>query len=94
MSELKVATKFLHNTKHQQIIHVILEHSEVLDAYITGDEKHLIEELVDLQMSCETMLAVLGLDEKQRTYARKIVVAKNRRRGYYDDDNDEKARQK
>lgn len=44
---------------------------------------NLTEELVDLQMSCETMLAILGLDEQQRNEARRKVVDKNEARNYY-----------
>lgn len=43
----------------------------------------LAEELVDLQTSAETMLALLGLNYFDRLAVRKQVIEKNRARGYY-----------
>lgn len=91
MSELRVATKFLKNNFIQQYEHLFSELNEVVGAYLDGNMDAVAEETVDLQMSCETMLAILGLDKKQRLETRKKVIEKNERRGYYDDDNDEKA---
>lgn len=46
--------------------------------------KHnLAEELVDLQTACETMLAMIGMDDRDRMEVRRRVVEKNRARGYY-----------
>lgn len=84
------ATKFLDNTPRQQMYHVLSEVNEADNAlwlFCRNDygKEHLAEELVDLQMSCETMLAILGLDEKQRDAVRARVIEKNRARGYYNE---------
>ena len=90
-SSLRPATKYLNATPDQQFVHVCSEVEEVRtewekfvmyrkDGFF--NEK-LAEELVDLQMSAETMLAVLGLDERDREGVRKMVIAKNAARGYY-----------
>lgn len=51
-------------------------------------ESHWIEraalELADVQTSCETLMAILGLDENQRWDMRRKVIAKNRARNYYE----------
>jgi hypothetical protein len=88
MSELRPATKFLGNSFNRQVSHIESEFKEVVDAIYnrndeTRSEEEIAEELVDLQMPCETMLAILGLDEQQRREARLKVIAKNEARGYY-----------
>lgn len=80
-AELRPATKFLGNTKYQQYGHISEEYIEVANSL--EDEQHLIEELIDLQMSCETMLAILGFDEEARRGLCRQVIAKNEARGYY-----------
>ena len=44
---------------------------------------NLIEEIVDIQLVCETFLAGLGLDQEQRNNARYKAKLKNLARGYY-----------
>lgn len=97
-SDLRPCDKFLKAYSNEQFSHIEQEFKEVKYAlhdvysvgeHINGKEKeHLAEELVDLQMSCETMLAILGLGEQQRRDVRKKVIEKNRKRGYYKGAND------
>lgn len=86
-SELRPAVKFLSQPSQELIGKIAEEFGEVLDAngeYIgSGHSKHLAEELVDLQMACETMLAKLWPDVKDRREIRKSVIHKNTNRGYY-----------
>jgi hypothetical protein len=84
---LKVATKFIGNTASEQMNHIYQELAEVdneLWLYKQhGKTDRLAEELVDLQMACETMLAIVGLGEQEREEVRKKVIEKNAKRGYY-----------
>ena len=48
---------------------------------------NLIEEIVDIQLVCETFLAGLGLDQEQRNKARYKAKLKNLARGYYSENN-------
>ena len=84
-SELRPATKFLGNSIHEQMSHLLSEFDEVMVEYgwTITNEQRFAEELIDLQMSCETMLAILDLNEQQRNEARRKVIAKNTERGYY-----------
>lgn len=91
-SALRPATRFLGNDIHQQWTHIIseiLEANEELRRHTVNDDtaaiKRMAGELIDIQMSCETMLAIIGLNESQRNDARRRVIAKNESRGYYDD---------
>jgi hypothetical protein len=90
-SDLRPADKFLGAKEFEQYAHVFSEFEEFKISFLhywmnkCDDEKlHTIEELIDLQMSCETMIAILGLDEQQRREARCKVIEKNRARGYYE----------
>jgi len=96
MSELRPTTKFLNNSEYEQFRHLESEFHEVkrefhnridYKLYKEGLSElarhHLTIELVDLQMSAETMLAILGLDEQKRGELRLKVIAKNEARGYY-----------
>lgn len=46
--------------------------------------EHLKEELTDLKTSCETMLAIMGLDAAARRAEVRKVNTKNERRKYFD----------
>lgn len=91
-SELRPATRFLSKGWCQQIKHVYSEFNEVLTEFHLFDDGDvteplkLIEELIDLQMSCETMLACMELNEQQRMEARRRVIVKNKARGYYQEE--------
>ena len=84
-SSLRPATKFLTNTIGQQLSHIRQEFKEVeLElGYGCLSVDKAVEELIDLQTACETMLDILGLGELQRQEARRKVIAKNQARGYY-----------
>lgn len=69
------------NQISQEFREVTREVAAIFDE--AGNCENLIMELVDLQTACETMLAILGLDESQRQEARRKVIAKNQSRGYY-----------
>ena len=90
-SDIIPCDKYLKNNIFKQMDHIEEEFDEVsgasMDYIIYEDEKnksHLVEELIDLQTSCETMLAILLPDKSDRILARKQVIEKNRVRGYYD----------
>ena len=44
---------------------------------------HLMEELADLQMACETMMAAFMPSRHERREIRRMVIEKNKARGYY-----------
>ena len=82
-SELRPATKYLSNTIMQQFSHIDSEVFELECALFGENENATFDEIVDIQMSCETLLTILGADEQQRMEARRRVIAKNEARGYY-----------
>ena len=82
-SELRPATKYLSNTIMQQFSHINSEVFELKCALFGENENATFDEIVDIQMSCETLLTILGADEQQRMEARRRVIAKNKARGYY-----------
>lgn len=84
-SDLRPAVKFMHLPLGKHIEKIYEEFGEVLIAALEDNEEHLREELVDLQMACETALARTGLDEQQRRGERRKVIAKDEARGYYDE---------
>ena len=72
--------KFLSNTPFEQLAHMMEELGEVARALREHDEVHAKEEAADLQLSCETFIAILGGEgEEERLFA----IEKNRARGYY-----------
>ena len=82
-SGLKPATKAASRSYSQQLAKIEEEYGEVIEAYTDGEPKErLAEELVDLQVACETMLAIMGYTDDDRQRIRKMVTEKNRSRGY------------
>lgn len=82
--ELKPATRFLSASLADQINKIHAEWTEVMNAYMDNEGKERIaEELADVQQACETALAIFGLSEDERREARRKVIAKNSKRGYY-----------
>ena len=80
---LKPATKAASRSYSQQLAKIEEEYGEVIEAYTDGEPKErLAEELVDLQVACETMLAIMGYTDDDRQRSRKMVTEKNRARGY------------
>lgn len=91
MDTLKPAKKFINNTTlEEQFDHIAEELQEAEEALFDFKERytkprtlyHLAEEICDIQMACETFLAILGLNEIERDRARLKVIAKNIARGY------------
>lgn len=95
-SDIIPAIKYLNKPMYDLIVKVIEECDEVIEA-ADDDEmdlyleegnieafKHTIEELIDTQMACETVLTKILPDPKDRWKARRQVIEKNRVRGYYD----------
>ena len=82
--ELKPATRFLGLSFPDQLKKIHDEYQEVISAYMDKEGRERItEELVDMQESIETALAILGLTEEERREARRKVIAKNSKREYY-----------
>ena len=92
-TEFKPATRFVYNTSvMHQIAHIVEETKEVIDAYLDckeindiDDLDDLIEEINDVKYSCDTLYAILGLNEEQIRKSRLKVIEKNRVRGYYNE---------
>jgi len=92
-SQIQPAVKFLSNSIMNQLNHIQSEYGEVSLAFVQfcnincpGGEKkkeNLIEELIDLQFSCQTMLeGPLKLTKEQIADAIQKVVQKNKARDY------------
>ena len=84
--ELRPAIHFIHQPINRQFDKVLEEVDEAIQAYNDGEKKErVVEEVVDIQLACETLLARLGLTEAQRKKARIAKVQFNEKRGYYDE---------
>jgi len=89
-SKLKPATKFLTNTPHEQWTHVMQEMEEALKEIIDlvdnkkeEAEPKALDELNDLQISIETLKAIIEPDESKRMESMIRTVNKNNVRYYY-----------
>ena len=88
-SEPRPAVKFIHDGLPVQLKKLKEEYDEVVQAYEMGESRdRLTEELADVQMVCETIMATVGLTANQRRRIRRLVIKKNMARGYYDEVND------
>ena len=84
-SEPRPAVKFIHDGLPVQLKKLKEEYGEVVQAYEVGESRdRLAEELADVQMVCETIMAAVGMSDKQRRRMRRFVIAKNMARGYYE----------
>lgn len=84
-SEPRPAVKFIHDGLPVQLKKLKEEYGEVVQAYEMGESRdRLTEELADMQMVCETIMATVGLTANQRRRIRRLVITKNMARGYYD----------
>ncbi len=87
-SDLRPAYKYLGNSPGKQLVHVLSEVVEVSVEFLKyrfRRRNKLAEEIVDLQMSCETLLAIIGVYwSADRNYLRRMVIAKNEARHYYE----------
>ncbi len=94
-SDLRPATKFLGQNFGQLIGKVCSECDEVIEAWDDDFDQCLerlpkeayndiLMELVDVQMACETALTKILPDQADRDEARRQVIEKNAKRGYYE----------
>ena len=84
-SEPRPAVRFLHDGPLVLLKKLKEEYSEVVQAYEEGESRdRLTEELADVQMVCETIMAAVGLSDTQRRRMRRFVISKNMARGYYE----------
>ena len=84
-SEPRPAVRFMNDGPLVLLKKLKEEYSEVVQAYEDGESRdRLTEELADVQMVCETIMAAVGLTDKQRRLMRRYVIAKNMARGYYE----------
>ena len=84
-SEPRPAVKFIHDGLPVQLKKLKEEYGEVGQAYEVGESRdRLTEELADVQMVCETIMATVGLTANQRRRIRRLVIKKNMARGYYE----------
>ena len=75
--------------KNDNLVEKIEEEIEEVRQALKGNG-NLIEEIVDVQLVCETFLSGLGLNQEQRNKARYKAKLKNLARGYYSENkNDE-----
>ena len=72
--------------KSDNLILKIKEEVEEVEEALKGNG-NLIEEIVDIQLVCETFLAGLGLNQEQRNNAKYKAKLKNLARGYYSENN-------
>ena len=87
-SEPRPAVKFIHDGLPVQLKKLKEEYDEVVQAYEMGESRdRLTEELADVQIVCETIMATVGLTANQRRRIRRLVIKKNMARGYYDEVN-------
>lgn len=84
-SEPRPAVKFIRDGLPVQLKKLKEEYGEVVQAYEVGESRdRLTEELADVQMVCETIMATVGLTANQRRRIRRLVIKKNMARGYYE----------
>lgn len=80
---MKPCLAYAGNSPWRQLRHVAGELLEVAAALLRRDYAHAAEELVDVQVACETLLHILGYDSRKRNLWRDYVDAKNEARGYH-----------
>ena len=84
-SEPRPAVRFMHDGPLVLLKKLKEEYGEVVQAYEEGESRdRLTEELADVQMVCETIMAAVGLTANQRRRIRRLVIKKNMARGYYE----------
>ena len=68
----------------RQTLHILQEVWEVAKELTRGDYERAAEELVDVQVACETLLYIIGYQsESERERIRAGVDRKNALRGYH-----------
>lgn len=82
--ELLPAVRFLGQPIKKLYAKVYEELDEAAQAFDDGERlERKVEEIVDIQLACETLLAKYGLNAEQRRAARRKKIDFNRKRGYY-----------
>ena len=77
-------TKFVTNSTLKQYLHITSELIEVGLALLGGDTQKIGLELVDLQISCQTMIAKHGFVGDKYSDLKRKVIEKNTARFYYE----------
>lgn len=68
----------------RQTLHVLQEVCEVIKELVQGNYERAAEEIADVQVSCETLLYIIGYQsESERNRIRNMVDRKNAARGYH-----------
>ena len=81
---MKPCLLYANNSLPRQILHILCEVWEVVKELARGDYERAGEELADVQVSCETLLYILGYQsESERNRIRNKVDRKNALRGYH-----------
>ena len=83
---MKPCILYANNSLPRQILHILCEVWEVVKELARGDYERAGEELADVQVSCETLLYILGYQsESERERIRNLVDGKNAARGYHEE---------
>jgi len=85
---IKPCYKFTGNSPMKQFLHMLSEVCEVAWSLAKGDYAAASEEVVDIQVSCATLLACMGYNLRDRARIEHEVWLKNSKRRYYDKSGD------
>ena len=81
---MKPCLAYANNSLPRQILHILCEVWEAAKEIARGDYERAGEELADVQVSCETLLYIIGYQsESERERIRAEVDRKNALRGYH-----------
>ena len=81
---MKPCLLYANNSLPRQILHILCEVWEVVKELARGDYERAGGELADVQVSCETLLYIIGYQsESERERIRADVDRKNALRGYH-----------
>ena len=81
---MKPCLLYASNSLPRQILHILCEVWEVVKELLKGDYERAAEEIADVQVSCETLLYIIGYQsESERNRIRNQVDRKNALRGYH-----------
>lgn len=81
---IKPCNKFTNASPRRQFLHLLSEVCEVAWSLAKGDYPAAAEEVVDIQVSCATLLACMGYTLRDRARLEHQVWVKNSKRRYYD----------
>ena len=84
---MKPCLAYANNSLPRQILHILCEVWEVVKELLKGDYERAAEELVDVQVACETLLYIIGYQsESEPERIRADVDRKNALRGDHAND--------